>query len=53
MYDVKGKLARTYFKEMGSFILDFVTEYFLDIFSELVHQINSGIAQFLTKRQEK
>ena len=34
MYGVKGKLFRTYFGEMGSFFLDFVTQYFVDIFSE-------------------
>ena len=34
MYGVKGKLSRTYFGEMGSFFsLDFVTQYFIDIFS--------------------
>ena len=35
MYGVKGKLSRTYFGEMGSFFSsDFVTQYFVDIFSE-------------------
>ena len=36
MYGVKGKLSRTYFGEMESFFssLDFVTQYFVDIFSE-------------------
>ena len=34
MYGVKGKLFRTYLGEMGSFFLDFVTQYFVEIFSE-------------------
>ena len=33
MYGVKGKLFRAYWGEMGSFS-DFVTQYFVDIFSE-------------------
>ena len=34
MYGVKGKLFRTYFGKMGSFFSDFVTQYFVNIFSE-------------------
>ena len=38
MYGVKRKLSRTYFGEMGIFSFlffsDFVTQYFVDIFSE-------------------
>ena len=34
MYGVKGKVFRTYFGEMGIFFLDFVTQYFVDIFSK-------------------
>ena len=35
MYGVKGKLFRTYFREMGSFFsFDFVKQYFVDIISE-------------------
>ena len=58
MYGVKGKLSRTYFGEMGIFFLlsDFVTQYFVDIFSEspkkMFSQINSGIASFSTKRHK-
>ena len=58
MYGVKGKLSRTYFGEMGIFSSssDFVTQYFVDIFSEssksFFSQINSGIAQFSTKRHK-
>ena len=40
----------------GVFFLDFVTQYFVDIFSEspksFFSQINSGIAQFSTKRHK-
>ena len=53
---MKGKLSRTYFGEMGSFFSsDFVTQYFADIFSKSpkkISQINSGIAQFSTKRHK-
>ena len=35
MIGVKGKLSRTYFREMGTFFSsDFVTQCFLDIFRE-------------------
>ena len=37
MYGMKRKLSRTYFREMGSFFFsfsDFVTQYFVDFFSE-------------------
>ena len=34
MYSVKGQLSRTYFREMGSYFLDFVTQYFVGTFSE-------------------
>ena len=54
MYGVKGQLSRTYFIEIGRFFFsDYVTQYFLDIFSEpqkVCSRINSGIAQFSTKR---
>ena len=42
--------------EKWGVVFDFVTQYFVDIFSELpksfFSQINSGIAQFLTKRHK-
>ena len=34
MYGVKGKLFRKCFRGMGIFFSDFVTQYFVDIFSE-------------------
>ena len=34
MRGVKGKVSKTYFREMGIFFLDFVMQYFVDIFSE-------------------
>ena len=56
MYGVKGKLSSTYFGEMGSFFSsDFVTQYFVEIFSECPKSFftnKSGIAQLSTKRHK-
>ena len=56
MYGVKAQFSSTYFREMGSFFSsDFITQHFVDIFSKpqkVSSQINSGIAQFSTKRHK-
>ena len=49
MNDVKGKLSRTYFREIGSFFLGF--KYSVNL-QKVCSQINKGIAKFLTKRHK-